>query len=252
MRLTRSSGTGGRSSWSATDVAQTVSTRRNNWFEVLDLAPKSRLLYDTHALGVDVVGQASRAASRGTLVSSVPQVVKSTRFCSRIYHRIRLMDQTDCFLSGPTHGQVAVFGVSPQLIPPPKKKSSARQLKPRGMRKNTGVAPQNRFFPAKKKGFALKKANAQKSFCATVTRAIHRAQTRIHLPYPPGGEVGSRIGDDLHGKNGGFGFVSMIEAELQMELSFGRSVLSRKWVAKIAKMTCFAQNHPKHPKGPVF
>ena len=75
VRLTRLSGTGGRPSWSATDVAQTVSTRRNNLIEVLDLARDPDLLCDTDALGVDVVGQASRAVSRGTLDSQSAELL---------------------------------------------------------------------------------------------------------------------------------------------------------------------------------
>ena len=62
--------------------------------EVLDLARDPGLLCDTVLLGVDVTGQASRAVSRGTLDSSVPQVAKSTRFCSQKYHEFVLMDQT--------------------------------------------------------------------------------------------------------------------------------------------------------------
>ena len=42
------------------------------------------------------------------------------------------------------------------LIPPPKNKSFARQLKPRGTRQNPGVAPQNPIFCATKNpGFAM-------------------------------------------------------------------------------------------------
>ena len=58
----------------------------------------------TNALGVGVVGQASRAFSRGTPDSSVPQVAKSSRFCSQIFYRFALMDQTERFQTGPTLG----------------------------------------------------------------------------------------------------------------------------------------------------
>ena len=95
VRLTRSSGAGGRSSWSATDAERDREHPRNILIAVPDLARDPGLLHYTDALGVDVVGQASRAASRGTLVSSVPQVAKSTRFCSQNHHRILLMDQTE-------------------------------------------------------------------------------------------------------------------------------------------------------------
>ena len=90
VRLIRSSGAGGRSSWSATDAVLCPRHVRNNSIEVLDLARDPGLLCDTDALGVDVTGQASRAVvSRDTFDSSVPQVVKSARFCSQIYHHIR-------------------------------------------------------------------------------------------------------------------------------------------------------------------
>ena len=69
--------------------------------EIPDLARDPGLLCDTDALGVDVVGQASRAVSRGTLDSSVPQVVKSTRFCSRVYHRFALMEKDGTFIKQP-------------------------------------------------------------------------------------------------------------------------------------------------------
>ena len=99
VRLTRSSGAGGRSSWSATDVERDREHPRNILIEIPDLARDPGLLCDTDALGVDVVGQASRAVSRGTLDSSVPQVVKSTRFCSRVYHRFALMEKDGTFIS---------------------------------------------------------------------------------------------------------------------------------------------------------
>ena len=94
VRLTRSSGAGGRSSWSATDAEHDREHPRNILIEVLDLARDPGLLCDTLLLGVDVTGQASRAVSRGTLDSSVPQVAKSSRFCSQNYHEFVLMDQT--------------------------------------------------------------------------------------------------------------------------------------------------------------
>ena len=74
VRLTRPSGAGGRSSWSATDAERDREHPRNILIEVLDLARDPGLLCDTLLLlGVDVTGQASRAVSRGTLDSSVPQ-----------------------------------------------------------------------------------------------------------------------------------------------------------------------------------
>ena len=94
VRLTRSSGAGGRSSWSAADAERDREHPRNILIAVPDLARDPGLLHSTDALGVGVVGQASRAVSRGTLDSSVPQVVKSTRFCSQNYHEFVLMDQT--------------------------------------------------------------------------------------------------------------------------------------------------------------
>ena len=94
VRLTRSSGAGGRSSWSATDAERDREHPRNILIAVADLARDPGLLHYTDALGVDVVGQASRAANRGTLDSSVPQVAKSSRFCSQNYHEFVLMDQT--------------------------------------------------------------------------------------------------------------------------------------------------------------
>ena len=94
VRLTRSSGAGGRSSWSATDAERDREHPRNILIEVLDLARDPGLLCGTLLLGVDVTGQASRAVSRGTLDSSVPQVAKSSRFCSQNYHEFVLMDQT--------------------------------------------------------------------------------------------------------------------------------------------------------------
>ena len=95
VRLTRSSGAGGRSSWSATDAERDREHPRNILIEVLDLARDPDLLCGTLLLlGVDVTGQASRAVSRGTLDSSVPQVAKSSRFCSQNYHEFVLMDQT--------------------------------------------------------------------------------------------------------------------------------------------------------------
>ena len=103
VRLTRSSGAGGRSSWSATDVERDREHPRNILIEIPDLARDPGLLCDTDALGVDVVGQASRAVSRGTLDSSVPQVVKSTRFCSRVYHRFALMEKDGTFIKQPYH-----------------------------------------------------------------------------------------------------------------------------------------------------
>lgn len=101
VRLTRSSGTGGRPSWSATDVAQTVSTQRNNWLEVLELAPYSRLLQRTGALGVGALSQASRAASRGTLASSVPQAVKPDRFSPIFHDRLCAHGPDRLFLNQP-------------------------------------------------------------------------------------------------------------------------------------------------------
>ena len=94
VRLTRSSGAGGRSSWSATDAERDREHPRNILIAVPDLARDPGLLHYTDALGVGVVGQASRAVSRGTLVSSVPQVAKTSRFCSQNYHGFVLMDQT--------------------------------------------------------------------------------------------------------------------------------------------------------------
>ena len=76
VRLTRSSGAGGRSSWPATDAERDREHPRNILIEVPDLARDPGLLHDIDALGVGVVGQASRAVSRGTLASRVPQVAK--------------------------------------------------------------------------------------------------------------------------------------------------------------------------------
>ena len=76
VRLTRPSGAGGRSSWPATDAERDREHPRNILIEVPDLARDPGLLHDTDALGVGVVGQASRAVSRGTLASRVPQVAK--------------------------------------------------------------------------------------------------------------------------------------------------------------------------------
>ena len=86
VRLTRSSGAGGRSSWSATGAVLCPRYVRNNSIEVLDLARDPGLLCDTLLLGVDVTGQASRAVSRGTLDSRVPQVAKPSLFCSQHFH----------------------------------------------------------------------------------------------------------------------------------------------------------------------
>ena len=94
VRLTRSSGAGGRSSWSATDAERDREHPRNILIAVPDLARDPGLLQRTLLLGVDALGQASRAVSRGTLDSSVPQVAKSSRFCSQNYHEFVLMDQT--------------------------------------------------------------------------------------------------------------------------------------------------------------
>ena len=101
VRLTRPSGAGGRSSWSATDAERDREHPRNILIAVPELARDPGLLQCTLLLGVDALGQASRAVSRGTLASRVPQVVKSTRFCSRIYYRFALMDQTERFQTGP-------------------------------------------------------------------------------------------------------------------------------------------------------
>ena len=95
VRLTRPSGAGGRSSWSATDAERDREHPRNILIAVPELARDPGLLQCTLLLGVDALGQASRAVSRGTLASRVPQVVKSTRFCSQYLHRILLMDQTE-------------------------------------------------------------------------------------------------------------------------------------------------------------
>ena len=84
--LARSSGAGGRSSC-ATGAECDREHPRNILIAVPDLARDPGLLCGTLLLSADVTGQASRSVSRGTLDSSVPQVVKSTRFCSRIYYR---------------------------------------------------------------------------------------------------------------------------------------------------------------------
>ena len=89
VRLTRSSGAGGRSSWSATDAERGREHPRNILIAVPDLARDPGLLHYTDALGVGVVGQASRAVSRGTLDSSVPQVAKSSRFARRFITGLR-------------------------------------------------------------------------------------------------------------------------------------------------------------------
>ena len=107
VRLTRSSGAGGRSSWSATGAVLCPRHVRNNSIEVLDLARDPGLLYDTDALGVNVTGQASRAVSRGTLDSSVPQVVKSTRFCSYLGR----LSPNSCSWTRPDVYKPALFGV---------------------------------------------------------------------------------------------------------------------------------------------
>ena len=95
VRLTRSSGAGGRSSWSATDAERDREHPRNILIEIPDLARDPGLLCDTDALGVDVVGQASRAVSRGTLDSSVPRVANYSRFSSKIITEFVHMDQTE-------------------------------------------------------------------------------------------------------------------------------------------------------------
>ena len=102
VRLTRPSGAGGRSSWSVTDAERDREHPRNILIAVPDLARDSGLLHYIDALGVSVVAQASRAVSRGTLDSSVPQVAKSSRFCSQIFYRFALMDQTERFQTGPS------------------------------------------------------------------------------------------------------------------------------------------------------
>ena len=50
------------------------------------------------------------------------------------------------------------------------------------------------------------------------------------------------------------GFVSLIQAGLQLEFSFGRSILSRKWVAKMTNMAVLAKmaKIQNDPKGLVF
>ena len=78
VRLIRSSGAGGRSSWPATDAERDHENPRNILIEVPDLARDPGLLHDIDALGVGVVGQASRAVSKGTLASRVPQVAKTS------------------------------------------------------------------------------------------------------------------------------------------------------------------------------
>ena len=83
VRLTRSSGAGGRSSWSATDAERGREHPRNILIAGPDLARDPGLLCGTPLLGVDVTGQASRAVSRGTFDSSVP---------SREIHPILLAD----------------------------------------------------------------------------------------------------------------------------------------------------------------
>ena len=67
VRLTIPSGAGGRSSRSAADAERGREHPRSILIEVPDLARDPGLLCDTGALGVNVVGQASRAVSRGTL-----------------------------------------------------------------------------------------------------------------------------------------------------------------------------------------
>ena len=69
VRLKRSSGAGGRSSWPVTDAERYREHPRNILIEVPDLARDPGLLHDTDDLGVGVVGQASRAVNRGTLAS---------------------------------------------------------------------------------------------------------------------------------------------------------------------------------------
>ena len=63
-------------------------------------APRPLLTFFWHytdALSVGVVGQASRAASRGTLDSSVPQVANPADFARKIITESVLMDQTERF-----------------------------------------------------------------------------------------------------------------------------------------------------------
>ena len=74
------------------------------------------------------------------------------------------------------------------LIPPPEKKSGARQLKPRGTRKNPGVAPQNPVFPAIKRGFALKKAQQKRGLRANARNTTHQftiARNNKKITPPP-------------------------------------------------------------------
>ena len=92
VRLTRSSGAGGRSSWSATDAERHREHPRNILVEVPDLARDPGLLHDTDALGVGIVGQASRAVSRGTPDSSVPRVANPADFARKIITEFLLMD----------------------------------------------------------------------------------------------------------------------------------------------------------------
>ena len=78
--LTKSSGPGGRSGWSAADAERAREHPRSIFFEVGDLARDPGLWKCRPRLGVEAVGRSSRAASRGTLVWLKPPRRPAARY----------------------------------------------------------------------------------------------------------------------------------------------------------------------------
>ena len=96
VRLTRSSGAGGRSSWSATDAERDREHPRNILIAVPDLARDPGLLCDTDALGVDV-SQARRAEQSAEVLSIrvYLKLLNPADFARNIITEFVLMDQTE-------------------------------------------------------------------------------------------------------------------------------------------------------------
>ena len=114
------------------------------------------------------------------------------------------------------------------------------------------AAPRQGLFPFPvflARRFALRGPGAE-DFRFHREAAFHVAsEWELHTP---GRDFGSRLGGGLHAGDCGFSSVSLIKAGFLVVLFFGRSILSRKWVAKMAKMACCAQNDPNDPNGVVF
>ena len=90
VRLTRSSRTSGRSSWSAADAERAREHPRSILLEVVgDLARDPGLWQCRRRLGVEAVGRSSRAASRGTLVWLKPPRRSAARYGCRCWAAAR-------------------------------------------------------------------------------------------------------------------------------------------------------------------